>query len=113
MIMSIFVTFAALLIVFLIFAYFYDKNNRSDNGVIYVRMTAWILLFVLFFTFMTAGIDYKSGSTSIQTGNETITIIEEYDYENYTNRTFALFLCFMAGIGFITCFFDLRGGYHE
>jgi len=104
-----FITLTAILITFIIFSYFHDKKNEG-NGVIFVRMTGWLLFFLLCVNFMTEGIDHKTGSTTIQTGNETITTTEAYNYSTYHNFPVAFFMGIMSALAFITCFFEIRGG---
>ena len=68
-----------------------------------------MLYFLVFMAFLTSGLDYKSGKTTIQTGNETITSTETYNYSTYHNFSISLFLAIMSFFGFVTCFFELKG----
>lgn len=104
--LRLFVLFFALAMTLLILAFFYDKRNPDPNGLAYVKLTAWLILFLTFIAFAFNGLQLTYGYSEFVEGNyTTVSPI----YEDYFNLPFGIFLTLMAGIGFIMVFFDLRG----
>lgn len=104
---TIMVFFLIISVSFLGFAYFYDRKNAQDpNGMAYVKLTAWLSMFIIFSNVLFSGVQYPTGSTETVAGAVT-TIAKEYT--TYDNRVVFFFLAAMSGIGFVMVFFDLKG----
>lgn len=104
----------------------YLKNNEFP----YMQLVGYVFMFILSISFMTSGIDYKTGEMETYIYGDNFTSYHwdydystapanpqnydlfhkeiEYQYSNYKNHTIAFYLAIISAVGFISVLLSTR-----